>query len=229
MQRLIFLFCLIGLASCGTKKIVVKPYVDTIYSPELNKISNAEIGISLASKENGYIYDALEIKKEFKVKLDNRFETIEVGQIFLNDYATKNYNLYRKSSDLIYGVALPKNSDIALIYTNSYNDGIYTTGISEYGINLIEPKEKIEFIKTRAILKENEYFKQEFIYNGRVGNALKFIYREYINDYARPAFTQDLQYDLSESEFIGFRGLRIQIINASNTKIEYKVLDYFDK
>lgn len=229
MRKLIVLFCFIGLVSCGAKKIAVKPVLDTIFSPELKKISNTEIGISLASKERGYTYDAIEITKEFEVKADNLFQTIEVGQIFINDYSTKKYNLYRNSSDLIFGVALPKSSDVALIYTNSDNDGIYSTGFSEFGINFVEPDEEIEYIKKRATLKEKEFFKQEFIYNGRVGNALKFIYREYINDYARPAFTQDLQYDLSESEIIGFRGLRIQIINASNTEIEYKVLNYFDK
>lgn len=209
--------------------MAVTPEINTIYSPKLNKISNSEIGISLASKEKGQTYNAIEITKEFKVKADHLFETVEVGQLFINDYSTKKYNLYRNSSNLIFGVALSKSSDVALIYTSSDNDGIYSTGFSEFGINFVEPEEEIEYIKTRATLKEKEFFKQEFIYNGRVGNALKFIYREYINDYARPAFIQDLQYDLSESEIIGFRGLRIQIINASNTEIEYIVLNYFDK
>lgn len=209
--------------------MAVKPEINTFFSPELNKISNTEIGISLVSKEKGYTYDAIEITKEFEVKLDNLFETIEVGQVFINDYSTKEYNLFRNSSDLLFGVALPIFGEDALIYTYSDNDGIYTTGFTEFGINFIEPKEQIEYIKTSVTVKEKEYFKQEFIYNGRIGNALKFIYREYINDYSRPAFTQDLQYDLSESEIIGFRGLRIQIIDASNTKIKYKVLNYFDK
>ena len=50
-----------------------------------------------------------------------------------------------------------------------------------------------------------------------------------MDDLARPAFTQDLQYDLTESKVIGFRGLRIEIISATNIKIEYKVLNHFDK
>lgn len=229
MQRLVSVFFFIALVSCGAKKMVVIPEFSTTFSPELNEISNNEIGISLTSKEKEYTYDAIEITKKFEIKLDNLFKTIEVGQIFINDRSTIKYNLYRNSADSISGVAIPINSKKPLIYIIRENDGIYTTGFSESGINFIEPNEEIEYIQTTAIAKEKDYFKQEFIYNGRVGNALKFIYREYINDYARPAFKQDLQYDLSESEVIGFRGLRIQIISASNTKIEYKVLNYFDK
>lgn len=229
MQRLISLFLLITLVSCGAKKIAVAPEIFTTYSPELNEINNAEIGISLATKEKGFTYDALKIKKQFEIKLNYLKETIEIGQIFMKDYSTKKYDLYSNSSDLTFGIAIPKSGEKPIIYTTNDNDGIYTKGFSDFGINFIIPKEEIEYVKTRVFAKKKDYFEQEFIYNGRVGNALKFIYREYINDYARPAFTQDLRYDLSESETIGFRGLRIRIIKASNIKIEYIVLNHFEK
>ena len=43
----------------------------------------------------------------------------------------------------------------------------------------------------------------------------------------RPAFTQDIQYDLKESNIIGFKGVRIEIIEATNRHIKYKVLNSF--
>jgi len=64
-------------------------------------------------------------------------------------------------------------------------------------------------------------FIQEFIYNGRVNNALKFVYREFSGDYIKPAFTQEIQYDLNSSDTIGFKSLRIKIIEATNTEIKY--------
>lgn len=229
MHRLIFLIFLIVLVSCGVNKISVRPESSKTFTPELNKINNAEIGIALAFKETGLNYNAIEIKKTFEIKLDHIFETIESGEIYINQYNTKNHDLYSKSSDSKFGIAIPRNGENPIIYTTIDHDGIYTNGFSDSGINFIKSQNKIEYIQTKVIAKEEDYFKQEFIYNGRIGNALKFIYREYVNDYARPAFTQDLQYDLSESKTIGFRGLRIQIINATNSKIEYKVLNYFEK
>ena len=218
------------MTSCGVKKSIVLPETATTFTPQLHEIINTEIGISLVSKEKSLKFDAIEITKESKIELDNKiFKTIEVGSIFINDYNTEKYNLYSNSSDLTLGLAIPRNGESPLIYTSNNTDGIYTNGFSDNGINFISPKEKIEYIQTKVLAKEKEYFKQEFIYNGRVGDALKFAYREYLNDYARPAFTQDLQYDLSESKIIGFRGMRIEVINATNLEIEYKILSYFKK
>tara|TARA_B100000886_G_scaffold336501_1_gene295420 strand:- start:1318 stop:2061 length:744 start_codon:yes stop_codon:yes gene_type:complete len=64
-------------------------------------------------------------------------------------------------------------------------------------------------------------FVQEFIYNGRVDSALKFVYREFSGDYLKPAFTQEVQYDLDQSDILGFKNLRIKVIAASNTEIRY--------
>lgn len=94
---------------------------------------------------------------------------------------------------------------------------------------LLKVKSEIIFENEKYKISNDDYFKQEFIYNGKVGSGVKFIYREYINNTARPAFQQDLQYDLNESNIIGFKGLRIEIVNASNTSIEYKILSEFNK
>ena len=70
-------------------------------------------------------------------------------------------------------------------------------------------------------------FKQEFIYNGRVNNSLKFIYREFNGDLARPSFTQEVQYDLNQSNIIGFKDLSIEILDATNQEIKYTVIKHF--
>ena len=81
-----------------------------------------------------------------------------------------------------------------------------------------------EFLKVNI---QNPAFIQEFIYNGRVENSLKFVYREFSGDFLKPAYTQQVQYDLNQSEVIGFKNLRIKIINASNTEIEYVLMQNF--
>jgi hypothetical protein len=227
--RLVLLTFSAFLVSCGVKKTPLAPKNTTTYSPELNKIIKAEIGVALATKENDYKYNAIKITDAFDLKLDYLSETIEAEKVFINDYNTKRYNLYNNSNYLEFGIAVPFNDESALIYTITDSDGIYTTGYSQSGINFIVPKEEIKFVHTVTRAREKDYFKQEFIYNGRVGDALKFIYREYINDYARPSFMQDLQYDLTEGNIVGIRGLRIEIIKATNTEIEYKVLSHFRK
>jgi hypothetical protein len=70
-------------------------------------------------------------------------------------------------------------------------------------------------------------FRQELIYNGKSGNTVKFIYREFRDDMARVAFTQDATYDLSDSNVIGFKGARINVTEATNSQITYRVLVQF--
>lgn len=80
---------------------------------------------------------------------------------------------------------------------------------------------------TKAVKLENPAFSQELIYNGRVDNSVKFIYREFSNQMARAAFSQEVQYDLELSNVIGFKGVRIEIIDATNSDITYQVKNHF--
>jgi len=67
-------------------------------------------------------------------------------------------------------------------------------------------------------------FKRELIYNGKSKDNIKILYREFSGNLARPAFSQELMYDLSESRVIGFKDIRIRIIEATNTNIKFEVL-----
>ncbi|HJV66199.1 MAG TPA: hypothetical protein VJ550_10730, partial [Geomonas sp.] len=61
----------------------------------------------------------------------------------------------------------------------------------------------------------------------RSGDTIKILYREYSGDLLRAPFSQDVQYDLKKSSTIGFKGARIEVINATNVKIQYRVLSSF--
>ena len=50
------------------------------------------------------------------------------------------------------------------------------------------------------------------------------VYREYVNDLARPAFAQQLQYEVSKEREIAFRTIRLEILNATNSKIDFRVI-----
>jgi len=73
----------------------------------------------------------------------------------------------------------------------------------------------------------NTSFRRTLIYSGRVGNKLKISYREFNNNMVRSAFNSEVEYDLNESNVIGYAGARIEIITATNTEITYKVISDF--
>lgn len=70
-------------------------------------------------------------------------------------------------------------------------------------------------------------FQQTLIYNGRIGNQIALGYREFKEDMARPAFSNDPVYDLNASKVVGYKGARIEVIKATNSSITYKVLSGF--
>ena len=78
----------------------------------------------------------------------------------------------------------------------------------------------------KAPIQDNS-FQQQFIYNGKIDNAIKFIYREFEGGMNRSTFQQELQYDLNESNVVGFKEMRLEIIEATNQSIRYKVIKNF--
>lgn len=68
-------------------------------------------------------------------------------------------------------------------------------------------------------------FKVELLYEGISGNVANITYREFAENMIRPAFQQDLKYTLARpDEEISFRGARIVVHSATNSRIDYTVL-----
>lgn len=79
----------------------------------------------------------------------------------------------------------------------------------------------------RPFLSDNN-FQQTLIYSGRVGDRIKVSYREFSGSMARPAFSNEAEYDLSNSSTIAYRGAQIRVIDADNQKITYEVISNFN-
>ena len=72
---------------------------------------------------------------------------------------------------------------------------------------------------------EAKGFKGELIYSGISKNTIKITYREYLENLARPAFYQELTYDLDQSDLIQFKSLKIRVLRADNSAIKFIVVD----
>ncbi len=86
----------------------------------------------------------------------------------------------------------------------------------------------LEYSKTESISPHKDSFKYELLYQGISKNTLKLSYREYKDDFARVAFFQDVTYDLgSTPATISFRSASIEVFEANNNQISYRVLSGF--
>ena len=92
--------------------------------------------------------------------------------------------------------------------------------------------------KTGKLIEDTDYkpdvryvfyaksFKQELVYTGASQGVVSMVYREFKDDFARPAFSQDIKFDITNDNVVGFKGARFQIISANNTGIKYKVIQH---
>ena len=104
---------------------------------------------------------------------------------------------------------------------------IWIRSTSRYTGEYCIPPEYLE--ETSYVDFSQPNIKQQLIYNGKNGNYVKFLYREISQgEYLRPAFSQEIQYDLEEGNEIGFKGARIEVLDATNRTIIYKVKSHFN-
>lgn len=85
-----------------------------------------------------------------------------------------------------------------------------------------------DFLETRPVYME-ETLRRELLYNGRSGATILVAYREFRGGAASPALSQELAYDLSASSIIRFRGMEIEVLEATNSRISYIVRSGMDE
>ena len=206
----------------------------TITSPEVGEISVGRLGDTLVSKAFAIFGQAYQIQKDARIgkartkELNNKIFGIPAEEFLYDqtrdDFVTTKWPdeglLCAGTFQLIVGFAenVCKEIETGKFVLATFNpyELLYVRDIEDGKVKEIE-----------KVVVGPSNFKQELIYNGRVGNGLKFIYREFTENLVRPSFTQSVQYDLSKSNVIGFKTLEIEIIDATNTDISYKVINHF--
>lgn len=64
-----------------------------------------------------------------------------------------------------------------------------------------------------------ESFQRELVYSGVAKGVITILYREFLGGVARPAFSQEVHFDLSEGSEIGYKGARFKVLKANNLGI----------
>lgn len=249
MKYLLIAFTVILTTGCATTENIKPAYVPSevkpiqanssqiIHTPNINTDAEAEIGQTIVTRTNLTVYPAVTVGNTTSIfikqsALNNRWS----GTIIINAgnfrktgenaeggfYADPNgkFNFSAGTVKCLCGVFVPNDlSKSPSLFT-------YHTAMGAQGYEIGDTP--IEITKSTYEVWGKDSLKKELIYGGLSQKAISISYREFIDGTARPAFTQDLKYDLSEGDVIGFRGARFQVIKATNTSIKYKILKPLD-
>lgn len=220
------------LAPCGPATNGVVVSTSTVATPLAGSESEAEIGQSMISAVRlDDLATGIKVLEPFSASGKYVGATFQV-QIPAGDYpylkgstggavavpdAVFKYDRERKprrgfgAPDVTMRIAPSNVADIEVIVT---------FGIPQQMVVAEHPP----FKPTACTRVDKPSFRRELVYSGSSKGTVKLLYREFSNDFARPAFSQDLTYDLADGDEIGFRGARFKVLKATNTSIRYVVL-----
>lgn len=227
IQEVILACLAFGIVLSGCAQSKVEPVLPTSYSadfPPLNTEVTKDVGEAIVEQSLVSYLDGFEISADYEYRRSGHFRTrIAQGSEFL-----------------------PTTINGVLVYcgpgkldTTLFQEGIWapwTVCMDASGATLKDiagtrsfdtPIPRSSFIPKRIVQKTKENFQQKLIYTGKSGNSVFISYREFKDDFARPAFTQDVTFDLREGNVVGFQGARFEILKATNTQITYKMLANF--
>lgn len=85
--------------------------------------------------------------------------------------------------------------------------------------------DSLRFRLEESLAGQEGAFRAQMIYSGLDGNTVRAAYREFSGDFIRPAFTQELQYNLAQDSTIAYKSIKIQVMKATNSQIQYRVTD----
>jgi hypothetical protein len=188
--------------------------------------SEAEIGQSMISTARLLTFSAVSLTEEVIHRGSSYTLTIEPGVLVKR--ATNEAGTF-------YRVQGPANLTTLGIRQRNTEGGVFipndpsspTEVYWDWGpVRAIHPgiQHKPSTVETMG----KESFKRELVYSGVSQNTVSILYREFKDDLARPAFSQELKYDLAQGNTIGYKGARFQVINANNTVIRFTVLKPLD-
>ena len=226
-MRVLFALMLTGmLSACVTTNTNYRPTAVEISEPALGSIVSAEVGGEMLRQGKYVEQDAIYLPNEVKVGAFGGAYTFSRGYYVREGEDAKNEFYHPEPSaeggrvDKAaladpYKTMMVRRADNALC------------GVTVMNAKVCERNVSFQHLKRPALTMDG--FQQTLLYSGRIGNKINISYREFSNSMARPAFNNDVEYDLGESMVIGYKGAEIEILEATNRMIKYRVIRNFNK
>jgi len=213
------------LQGCASQKFNYRPVLVDVSEPEINVVSQRTVGEEMLKQGKFTVLDMLKVETSIRV---SRGYTVEPGLFrFTGSDETANYyqigGMGEESGTISkafladhYKSLMLKRDPQELCVITVFNAYVCTEEVNQ-AVMLVQ----------RPTLFENS-LQQTLVYNGRVGNKISIGYREFSNNVARPAFSNNVEYDIYDSKIIGYKSAEIEVLEATNRYIKYRVIKNFN-
>jgi len=213
-----------SVSACATPNYSYVPQVQEISRPPLNVVSRVGVGEQMLVQGRFEERDVLRLVEEVRVGALGAY-TFSPGH-YVKVGERDGVGFYAEShvpgSGRVQANALA--DPFQVIEFNAVTKQICGVTVLNLKVCRAVPSATTE----RIPIQSDNSFQQTLIYSGRVGGKINIGYREFSASVARPAFNNDVEYDLNESPMIGYMGAQVEIIKATNEYIEYRVIRNFN-
>lgn len=216
---------LVSLTGCVAPKYNYVPHATNLSAPAIGTTATASVGDNMLSQ--GILYDraAIRLDKDVKIGLFGAYTLRHGYYVKTGDNGKMEFYQPSQTPDggRIDKAALSDPYQSAAAYISSNKVCVITV------FNAYVCEKTDDFVRVTKPMPTDDSFQQTLIYSGKVGQKIKVGYREFSGNVARPAFSNDVDYDLDESRVVGYKGARLEIIEATNDHITYRVIANFNK
>jgi len=214
-----------AIAGCASPKYNYVPQVTQISYPSLGGEAVANVGDTMVSQGAKVEHQALQVDQDIGIGLFNAY-TVTRG-VYLKIGEDEDMEFYAIVNPFVGGGTVQKTllaDPVKGMGTNKSEHKI--CGISVFNAKVCTSEGS--FSRIQKPMESSNSFQQALIYSGKVGSRIRLGYREFSGNAARPAFNNDVDYDLTESKVVGYKGARIEVIEATNEQIRYRLISNFN-
>jgi hypothetical protein len=210
---------------CVSPKYNYYPETKEISEPPLNTIVSAYVGDAMLRQGKYSHHDSIYLRKNIKIGSLSTYTLTRGYYIKKGEDAKSEFYLPVDGFDSGQVIEGALADPFQIIRLDKKSGKLCVVTIFKFE----DCTSKADYEKKKYPIATSDSFQQTLIYSGKLENKINIGYREFSNDFARPAFNNDVEYDLSESKIIGYKGARIEVVEATNEYIKYKVIQNFNR
>lgn len=226
-MKFLIIIISIFIFGCATPNFNYKTTVYDVSVPLINTVTVVAVGEKMLAQG---IYTKLQVLNVLKKVNASWGITINEG-VFPKTGEDANGIYFSPRGSGGDAGSITKNSlmaDVEVVMVDKESGNLCVVMV-EMGRKFCESNSTTSYeLKEKEVLLEDA-IQQTLLYNGIVNGVIKISYREFIKNTARPSFTNNVEYDLKISNIFSYKGASIEVIDATNQNIKYKVLKNFNK
>lgn len=189
--------------------------------PAIGSPATASVGDTVYEKSHLSVLPAYTIDEEFSGKNIFARVNLSAGDKFVEIPTKANLKACRSAS---------MDDFLRKLYNACLYDDERDGSFDRFGANEVQGGKKlphpIPYKTTELIQPTSDSIRQVVIYLGSTKDSLRLSYREFINDMARPAFTEEYTFPLTDKfpQTIAFKGVKLAVAATDGEGLHYTVV-----